>query len=47
MRLSYAKRGFDAISFSNDQIAEKTAASAATSQSEPKQMSRKTSDTIP
>jgi hypothetical protein len=41
MRLSYAKRGSDAISFSKDQIAEKTAASSATSQSEPKQCREK------
>jgi RNA recognition motif-containing protein len=37
MRLSYAKRDSDAIRFSKDQIAEKTAALAATSQPEPKQ----------
>jgi len=37
MRLSYAKRDSDAIRFSKEQIAEKTAALAATSQPEPKQ----------
>jgi RNA recognition motif-containing protein len=45
MRLSYAKRDSDAIRFSKDQIAEKTAALAATSQPEPKQ--RKDKPRIP
>jgi RNA recognition motif-containing protein len=41
MRLSYAKRDSDAIRFSKEQIAEKTAALAATSQPEPKQRKEK------
>ncbi|CAF0741014.1 unnamed protein product [Adineta steineri] len=41
MRLSYAKRDSDAIRHSKDQIAEKTAALAATSQPEPKQRKEK------
>jgi RNA recognition motif-containing protein len=41
MRLSYAKRDSDAIRFSKEQIAEKTAALAATSQPEPKQRREK------
>ncbi len=41
MRLSYAKRDSDSIRYSKDQIAEKTAALAATSQPEPKQRKEK------
>jgi RNA recognition motif-containing protein len=41
MRLSYAKRDSDAIRYSKDQIAEKTAALAAISQPEPKQRKEK------
>ncbi len=41
MRLSYAKRDSDAIRYSKEQIAEKTAALAATSQPEPKQRKEK------
>jgi len=45
MRLSYARRDSDAIRFSKEQIAEKTAALIATSQPEPKQ--RKDKPRIP
>jgi RNA recognition motif-containing protein len=45
MRLSYAKRDSDAIRFSKDQIAEKTAALVATSQ--PEQKPRKEKPRIP
>lgn len=41
MRLSYAKRDSDAIRYSKDQIAEKTAALAQISQPEPKQRKEK------